>query len=58
MSKKAQPVREDHLEKQETAYELRLRIQKAFRLSTLPNARTVQRLLERTEALKTRGLTQ
>ena len=55
MSKKAQPIREDHLERQETAQELRLKIQRIFKLSSPPDAKTVRRLLSQIERQKQTG---
>lgn len=55
MSKKAQPVREDHLERKETAYELRVRIGKALNLLHVPSAREVEAILAKCEYFKETG---
>ena len=55
MAKKARPVREDHLERQETAEELRERIRVLFKLKNTPDDRTVKMLLSRLEKYKKTG---
>ena len=55
MAKKAQPIREDHLEKQETAQELRERIRVLFKLKETPDEKTVKSLLSRLEKYKRTG---
>ncbi|MEE3012949.1 MAG: hypothetical protein VX505_02215 [Chloroflexota bacterium] len=55
MAKRAQPVREDHLERQETADELRKRIQVLFKLKNIPDDKTVKMLLSRLEKYKRTG---
>ena len=52
MAKRAQPVREDHLERQETADELRERIRVLFKLKNTPDDKTVKMLLSRLEKYK------
>ena len=49
MAKRAQPIREDHLERQETTAELRERIRVLFKLSKTPDDRTVKSLLSKLE---------
>ena len=56
MAKKAQPIREDHLERQETAEELRERIRVLFKLKNTPDDKTVKMLLSRLEKYKKTGL--
>ena len=55
MAKRAQPVREDHLERQETADELRERIRVLFKLKNTPDDKTVKMLLSRLEKYKKTG---
>ena len=55
MAKRAQGVREDHLERQETAEELRERIRVLFKLKQTPNDKTVETLLNRLEKYKRTG---
>ena len=55
MAKRAQPVREDHLERQETADELRERIRVLFKLKNIPDDKTVKMLLSRLEKYKKTG---
>ena len=55
MAKRAQPVREDHLERQETANELRERIRVLFKLKNTPDDKTVKMLLSRLERYKKTG---
>ena len=55
MSKRAQPIREDHLERQETTAELRERIRVIFKLSKTPDDKTVKSLLSRLEKYKKTG---
>ncbi len=55
LSKRAQPIREDHLERQETAVELRERIRVLFKLQNTPNDKTVKMLLSRLEKYKKTG---
>ena len=55
MAKRAQPIREDHLERQETAAELRERIRVHFKLSKTPDDKTVKSLLSRLEKYKKTG---
>ena len=55
MAKRAQPVREDHLERQETADELRERIRVLFKLKNTPDDKTVKMLLSRVEKYKKTG---
>ena len=55
MSKRAQPIREDHLERQETAVELRERIRVLFKLQNTPDEKTVKMLLSRLEKYKKTG---
>jgi len=55
MAKRAQPIREDHLERQETTAELRERIRVLFKLSKTPDDRTVKSLLSKLEKYKKTG---
>ena len=55
MAKRAQPIREDHLERQETTAELRERIRVLFKLSKTPDDKTVKSLLSRLEKYKMTG---
>ena len=55
LAKKAQPVREDHLERQETAEELREQIRVLFKLKQTPDAEHVKFLLSRLEKYKKTG---
>ena len=55
MAKKARPVREDHLEQQETAEELRERIRVLFKLKQTPDDKHVKFLLTRLEKYKRTG---
>ena len=55
MAKRAQPVREDHLERQETADELRDRIRVLFKLKNTPDDKTVRMLLSRLEKYRKTG---
>ena len=55
MAKRAQPVREDHLERQETADALRERIRVLFKLKNTPDDKTVKMLLSRLEKYKRTG---
>ena len=55
MAKRAQPVREDHLERQETADELRERIRVLFKLKNTPDDKTAKMLLSRLEKYKKTG---
>ena len=55
MAKRTQPVREDHLERQETADELRERIRVLFKLKSKPDDKTVKMLLSRLEKYKRTG---
>ena len=55
MAKRAQPVREDHLERQETADALRERIRVLFKLKNTPDDKTVKMLLSRVEKYKKTG---
>ena len=55
MAKKARPVREDHLEQQETAEELRERIRVLFKLEQTPDDKHVKFLLSRLEKYKRTG---
>ena len=57
MTKRAKDIREDHLEKQESSLEMRIRIGKALGIPT-PTAKQVRVLLSRYEDLKTRGYVQ
>ena len=55
LAKKARPVREDHLERQETAEELRERIRVLFKLEQTPDDKHVKFLLSRLEKYKRTG---
>ena len=55
MAKRAQSIREDHLERQETADELRERIRVLFKLKNTPDDKTVKMLLSRLERYKKTG---
>ena len=55
MAKRAQPIREDRLERQETAGELRERIRVLFKLNNTPDDKTVKMLLSRLEKYKRTG---
>ena len=55
MAKRAQSIREDHLERQETADELRERIRVLFKLKNTPDDKTVKLLLSRLEKYKKTG---
>ena len=55
MAKRAQPIREDHLERQETSDELRERIRVLFKLKNTPDDKTVKMLLSRVEKYKKTG---
>ena len=55
MAKRAQPIREDHLEREETTAELRERIRVLFKLSKTPDDKTVKSLLSRVEKYKRTG---
>ena len=55
MAKRAQPIREDHLERQETTAELRERNRVLFKLSKTPDDKTVKSLLSRLEKYKKTG---
>ena len=55
MAKRAQPIREDHLERQETTAELRERMRVLFKLSKTPDDKTVKSLLSRLEKYKKTG---
>ena len=55
MAKRAQPIREDNLERQETAAELRERIRVLFKLKQTPDDRTVKSLLSKLEKYKRTG---
>ena len=55
MAKRARPVREDHLERQETADELRERIRVLFKLKNTPDDKTVRMLLSRLEKYRKTG---
>ena len=55
MAKRAQPVREDHLERQETADALRERIRVLFKLKNTPDDKTVRMLLSRLEKYRKTG---
>ena len=55
MAKKALPVREDHLERQETAEELREKIRVLFKLKETPDDKHVKFLLTRLEKYKRTG---
>ena len=55
MTKKARPIREDNLERQETAQGLRERIRVLFKLEHTPDDKTVNSLLTRLEKYKRTG---
>ena len=55
MAEQAQSVREDHLERQETADALRERIRVLFKLKNTPDDKTVKMLLSRVEKYKKTG---
>ena len=55
LAKRAQPIREDHLERQETAEELRERIRVIFKLKQTPDDKYVKFLLSRLEKYKKTG---
>ena len=55
MAKRAHPIREDHLEREETTAELRERIRVLFKLSKTPDDKTVKSLLSRLEKYKKTG---
>ena len=55
MAKRAQYVREDHLDSQETADALRERIRVLFKLKNTPDDKTVKMLLSRLEKYKKTG---
>ena len=55
MAKRAQSIREDHLERQETADEHRERIRVLFKLKNTPDDKTVKMLLSRLEKYKKTG---
>ena len=55
MAKRSQPIREDHLERQENTAELRERIRVLFKLSKTPDDKTVKSLLSRLEKYKKTG---
>ena len=55
LPKRAQPIREDHLERQETAEELRERIRVLFKLKQTPDDKHVKFLLSRLEKYKRTG---
>ena len=55
LAKRAQKIREDHLERQETAEELRERIRVLFKLKETPDAKHVKFLLSRIEKYKRTG---
>ena len=55
MAKRAQPVREDRLKRQETADQLRERIRVLFKLKNTPDDKTVKMLLSRLEKYKKTG---
>ena len=55
LAKKAQPIREDHLERQETAQELRERIRVLFKLKQTPDDKYVKFLLSQIEKYKRTG---
>ena len=55
LAKRAQRVREDHLERQETAEELRERIRVLFKLKQTPEDKHVKFLLSRLEKYKKTG---
>ena len=53
--KRAQKIKEDHLERQETAEELRERIRVLFKLKETPDDKHVKFLLSRLEKYKSTG---
>jgi len=55
LAKRAHKIREDHLERQETAEELRERIRVVFNLKETPDDRHVKFLLSRLEKYKSTG---
>jgi len=55
LAKKARPVREDRLEQQETAEELREKIRVLFKLGEAPDDKHVKFLLTRLEKYKRTG---
>ena len=55
MAKKAQPIREDHLERQETAEELRERIRVLLKLKQTHDDKNVKFLLSQIEKYKRTG---
>ena len=55
LAKRARPIREDHLERQETAEELRERIRVLFKLKQTPDDNHVKFLLSRLEKYKRTG---
>ena len=55
LAKRAQPIREDHLERRETAEELRERIRVLFKLKQTPDDKHVKFLLSRLEKYKKTG---
>ena len=55
LAKRAQPIREDHLERRETGEELRERIRVLFKLKNTPDDKTVKMLLSRLEKYKKTG---
>jgi len=55
LAKRAQPIREDRLERQETAEELRERIRVLFNLKQTPDDKHVKFLLSRLEKYKRTG---
>ena len=55
LAKRAQPIREDHLERRDTAEELRERIRVLFKLKNTPDDKTVKMLLSRLEKYKKTG---
>ena len=55
LAKRAQKIKEDHLERQETAEELRERIRVLFKLKETPDDKHVKLLLSRLEKYKTTG---
>ena len=55
MAKKPPPIREDHLERQETAPELGEQIRVIFKLKQTPDDKTVKSLLTRLEKYKQIG---
>ena len=55
LAKRAQPIREDHLERQETAEELRERIRVLFKLKQTPDDKYVKFLLSQIEKYKRTG---